>query len=137
MSDTRTDYAHPACRMNNELQLALSSDDSVPIIVERRSAGTGRPTIAVLMDYMTQFVGSYEAQFRDAFHLKCRERDLNLLLVYGGKVEDAYFGSQASVGLFDLIRSSPVDGFVLMAPLIGSTCGTTRLNQFVKAFNSI
>jgi signal transduction histidine kinase/DNA-binding LacI/PurR family transcriptional regulator/CheY-like chemotaxis protein len=123
--------------MNNELQLALSSDDSVPIIVERRSAGTGRPTIAVLMDYMTQFVGSYEAQFRDAFHLKCRERDLNLLLVYGGKVDDTYFGSRASVGLFDLIRSSPVDGFVLMAPVIGSICGATRLTQFVEAFGSI
>jgi hypothetical protein len=92
--DTRADYAHPAFRMNNELPLAMSSDDSVPIIIERRSAGTGRPTIAVLMDYMTQFVGSYEAQFRDAFHLKCRERDLNLLLVYGGKVDDAISGRE-------------------------------------------
>jgi DNA-binding LacI/PurR family transcriptional regulator/signal transduction histidine kinase/ActR/RegA family two-component response regulator len=123
--------------MSNEVPLSLSSDDSVPIIIERRSADTSRPTIAVLMDYMTQFVGSYEAQFRDAFHLKCRERDLNLLLVYGGKIDDAYFGSEASVGLFDLVRSSPIDGFVLMAPVIGSACSTARLRQFVTTFGSV
>lgn len=135
--ETRADGAPPAFRMGNEVELTMASDDSVPISIERSSAGTSRPTIAVLMDYMTQFVGSYEAQFRDAFHLKCRERDLNLLLVYGGRVDDAYFGSQASVGLFDLIRSSPVDGFVVMGPVIGSTCGATRLRQFVKRFDAI
>ena len=107
--------------MSNKAQSRLSSDDSVPIVVEHRGVGTSRPTIAVLMDYMTQFVGSYEAQFRDAFHLKCRERDLNLLLVYGGVVDNAYFGSRSSVGLFDLIRTAAIDGCVLMAPVIASS----------------
>ncbi len=123
--------------MSKKAPSTLSSDDSVPIVVEHRSVGTSRPTIAVLMDYMTQFVGSYEAQFRDAFHLKCRERDLNLLLVYGGMVDNAYFESRSSVGLFDLIRTAAIDGCVLMAPVIGSKCGATRLSQFVKTFGAI
>jgi DNA-binding LacI/PurR family transcriptional regulator/signal transduction histidine kinase/ActR/RegA family two-component response regulator len=113
------------------------SDDSVPIIIDHRSAGIRRPTIAVLMNHMTQFVGSYEAQFRDAFHLKCRERDLNLLLVYGGVVDQPYFGSSASSGLFDLIHSTNVDGIVMMSCSIGSQCGGNRLGEFAKTFNSI
>jgi len=123
--------------MSDHVQLSLSSDDSAPIRVSLRGTNAGRPTIAVLMDYMTQFVGSYEAQFRDAFHLKCREYDLNLLLVYGGMVDQPYFGTEASVGMFDLVQPTNVDGVVLISSSIGSQCGVERLRQFAEKYHAM
>jgi DNA-binding LacI/PurR family transcriptional regulator/nitrogen-specific signal transduction histidine kinase/ActR/RegA family two-component response regulator len=123
--------------MSDHPQLPLSSDDSAPIHIGHRSSNAARPTIAVLMDYMTQFVGSYEAQFRDAFHLKCREYDLNLFLVYGGMVDEPYFGSSASVGMFDLVQPSNIDGVILMSSSIGSQCGADRLRQFAEKYHAM
>ena len=123
--------------MSNYVQLPASSDDSAPIHIGHRGTNAERPTVAVLMDYMTQFVGSYEAQFRDAFHLKCREYDLNLLLVYGGMVDEPYFGSDASVGMFDLMQPTNVDGVILMSSSIGSQCGADRLCRFAEKYHAM
>jgi DNA-binding LacI/PurR family transcriptional regulator/signal transduction histidine kinase/CheY-like chemotaxis protein len=122
--------------MSNYVQLPASSDDSAPIHIGHHGTNSARPTIAVLMDYMTQFVGSYEAQFRDAFHLKCRELDLNLLLVYGGMVDQPYFGSDSS-GIFDLVQPTNVDGVIIMSSSTGSQCGPERLRQFAEKYQGM
>src|SRR6185503_4896371 len=55
-------------------ELESSGPGRVPVARRKRR------TVALLSDYMTFFGGGYEAQVRDAFHQKCRELDLDLML---------------------------------------------------------
>ncbi len=97
-------------------------------------ARSGRRTIAVLMDYMTQFIGSYEARFRTAFAAKCKALDLNLLLIYGGAIGHPGSGSAAQNAVFNLIHPDNADGVILLSTTLASFCGPERLGQFAERF---
>jgi DNA-binding LacI/PurR family transcriptional regulator/signal transduction histidine kinase/DNA-binding NarL/FixJ family response regulator len=96
----------------------------------------GRRTIAVLLDYTTQFVGSYEARLRSAFDAKCRQIDLNLLLVYGGAVDRPYGGSVTQNAIFGLMHPDRIDGLILLSTTLASFCGPDRMCHFAEQYRS-
>jgi len=101
------------------------------------SARPERRTIAVLMDYMTQFVGSYEAQFRNAFDVRCRQLDVNLFFVYGGCLDHSDHSQRGYVSqnsIFRLMNRHTVDGLILLSTSLASFCGPEGLSRFVERY---
>jgi DNA-binding LacI/PurR family transcriptional regulator/signal transduction histidine kinase/ActR/RegA family two-component response regulator len=94
----------------------------------------GRKTIAVLLDYVSQFVGSYEAQLRDAFDARGRELDLNLILVYGGALDGPHGESVAQNAIFELMHPDRVDGLILLSTTLASFCGIGRMQRFAERY---
>jgi DNA-binding LacI/PurR family transcriptional regulator/signal transduction histidine kinase/ActR/RegA family two-component response regulator len=90
-----------------------------------------RPTIAVLLDYMNFFGGGYEADFRRALDVRCRELDLNLLLVFGRALGEARQGSAAHNAVFDLFDKNTVDGVIVASTLLSGQCGTEGVSAFL------
>jgi phosphoserine phosphatase RsbU/P len=90
-----------------------------------------RRTIAVLADYMTFFGGGYEAEIRDAFDTKCRERDLNLLLVFGRALGEPNPTSACHNEIFELMRPGRVDGVVIVSSSLASYGGVPSIERLV------
>jgi DNA-binding LacI/PurR family transcriptional regulator/signal transduction histidine kinase/ActR/RegA family two-component response regulator len=97
----------------------------------KRVAGARRRTVAVLSDYMTFFGGGYEGQVRDAFDQKCRELDLNLIMVFGRALDEPNAGSGCHNEIFELMHPERVDGVVILSSSIGSHGGGPSIQRLV------
>ncbi|HEX6766381.1 MAG TPA: substrate-binding domain-containing protein [Polyangiaceae bacterium] len=86
----------------------------------------------MLGDYMTFFGGGYEAQVRDAFHTKCREVDLDLLLVFGRALDEPNAGSVAHNEIFELMDPQRVDGVVIVSSSLSSYGGVPSVQKLVQ-----
>jgi DNA-binding LacI/PurR family transcriptional regulator/signal transduction histidine kinase/ActR/RegA family two-component response regulator len=95
------------------------------------SGGRPRRTIAVLSDYMTFFGGGYESEVREAFHTKCRELDLDLVLAYGRALDEPNSSSRCHNEIFDLMRSDRVDGVVVISSSLSSYRGLPSIQELV------
>ena len=114
-------------------QRSNSSPPSVRLALARPpSAKPRRLTIAVLLDYMNFFGGGYEADLRRALDARCRELDLNLLLVFGRALRDPRQGSIAHNAIFDLLDKSAVDGLIVSSTLLSGYCGKKGIEEFLE-----
>jgi DNA-binding LacI/PurR family transcriptional regulator/signal transduction histidine kinase/ActR/RegA family two-component response regulator len=86
----------------------------------------------VLSDYMTFFGGGYEGQVRDAFDQKCRELDLDLLMVFGRALDDPNPGSACHNEMFELMHPERVDGVVILSSSLGSHGGVPSIRRLVE-----
>ena len=93
--------------------------------------GRKRRTIAVLADYMTFFGGGYEAEIRTAFHAKCNELDLDLLLVYGRALDEPNSASACHNEIFDLMHPARVDGVVVVSSSLSSYEGLPSVQRLL------
>jgi DNA-binding LacI/PurR family transcriptional regulator/signal transduction histidine kinase/ActR/RegA family two-component response regulator len=78
---------------------------------------------------MTFFGGGYEAEVRDAFHAKCREQDLDLLIVYGRALDEPNSASASHNEIFELMHPDRVDGVVLLSSSLSSYGGISSIER--------
>jgi DNA-binding LacI/PurR family transcriptional regulator/signal transduction histidine kinase len=93
-----------------------------------------RRTIAVLLDRMNFFGGGYEAQLREALNAKCREEDLNLLLVFGGALAGPEPWSAAHNAIYDLVGEQSVDGIIVVSSLLSAHCGSSGVARLLDRY---
>jgi DNA-binding LacI/PurR family transcriptional regulator/signal transduction histidine kinase/ActR/RegA family two-component response regulator len=91
-----------------------------------------RKTVALLLDYMGFISGSYETDVRDAFDRACREQDLNLLLFFGGAVDDSTPSISARNSIFELARSSEVDAIAACSTVLATRSGAKAVAQLLE-----
>jgi DNA-binding LacI/PurR family transcriptional regulator/signal transduction histidine kinase len=124
-------------RSRSDIPPLSGADAAEPEAVGRRlGSNRGRMTIAVLLDYLSVY-GGYEGELRDALHAKCRELDLNLLLLYGRAVEEPHPWSAAYNAIFDLVHPDHVDGLVVISTCLASHCGAEGIIRFVHRYQSM
>jgi DNA-binding LacI/PurR family transcriptional regulator/signal transduction histidine kinase/CheY-like chemotaxis protein len=77
-------------------------------------------------------VGAYESRLRSLFDAKCRELDLDLLLVYGGSLEgpNKWWRTQNSV--YELVRSNCADGVVVVSTSLASYSGPDAARRLIQ-----
>jgi sigma-B regulation protein RsbU (phosphoserine phosphatase) len=125
--------------MSSESDLPLPPKERAPerdTVDHRPGPGKARRTIAVLLDYLSLY-GDYEAEVRDAMDAKCREHDLNLLLVFGRAIHDPRPWSAAYNAVFDLVQSDCADGLVVVSSCLASFCGAEDICRFVQHYRAM
>jgi DNA-binding LacI/PurR family transcriptional regulator/signal transduction histidine kinase/ActR/RegA family two-component response regulator len=104
---------------------------AAPSAERSANAGRKRRTIAVLADYMTFFGGGYEAEIRNAFHAKCSELDLDLLLVFGRALDEPNSASASHNEIFALMHPDRVDGVVVVSSSLSSYGGVPSVQTLL------
>ena len=90
-----------------------------------------RLNIAVLLDHLNFFGRGYEGQLRDALYRRCRGSGHNLLLVYGGALDEPSVLSSADNVIFRVIRPDDFDGFIVASALLSTFCGAGGVERLV------
>ncbi len=98
----------------------------------KRTDGGPRKTVAVLIDFMDLFGGGYELELRNALEQECRERDLDLLLVYGGALDHPDPNQAAYNAIYELIRPERVDGIITISAGLSTHVGPAGLGRLFK-----
>ncbi|HEY5956538.1 MAG TPA: substrate-binding domain-containing protein, partial [Polyangiaceae bacterium] len=98
---------------------------------------SGHKTVGVLMDYMAQFMGSYQSHFRSACHAIGRRYDVNVVLVYGGAIACPGGLPVAQNAIFDLVHGDYFDGLIFLSSTLSLPCGPSILSEFVQRYASI
>jgi DNA-binding LacI/PurR family transcriptional regulator/signal transduction histidine kinase/ActR/RegA family two-component response regulator len=78
------------------------------------------------------FAGSYQAQVQHAVDAKCRELDLELLVVFGGAIEEPNAWSAAQNAIFELLHPDRVDGLVLLSSTLATFTGAEGVERLVR-----
>lgn len=86
---------------------------------------------------MALYSGAYEYEVRTAFNEACRKLDLDLLLVYGGGIDEPHASSPAHNSIYGLVGHDSVDGVVAVTSSIGTCCGAERTRQFLERYGTI
>ena len=98
------------------------------------SSGSKRLTIAVLLDNANFFGGGYEAQLREALDAKCREDGHNLLLVYGGPLNDPNPMAAAGNVIYRTLRPDSCDGIIIVASVLAAYCGAETVARLIDHY---
>lgn len=93
-----------------------------------------RLNIAVLLDHLNFFGRGYEGQLRDALYRRCRSSGHNLLLVYGGALDEPTVLSSADNVIFRVIRPDDFDGFIVASALLSTFCGAQGVERLVQKY---
>lgn len=93
-----------------------------------------RLNIAVLLDHLNFFGRGYEGQLRDALHRRCRASGHNLLLIYGGALDEPTVLSSADNVIFDVLRPDDFDGFIVASALLSTFCGAGGVERLVERY---
>ena len=93
-----------------------------------------RLNIAVLLDHLNFFGRGYEGQLRDALYRRCRASGHNLLLVYGGALDEPTVLSSADNVIFRVIRPDDFDGFIVASALLSTFCGAEGVERLVERY---
>jgi len=93
-----------------------------------------RLNIAVLLDHLNFFGRGYEGQLRDALHRRCRDSGHNLLLIYGGALDEPTVLSSADNVIFDVLRPDDFDGFIVASALLSTFCGAAGVERLVDKY---
>lgn len=96
-----------------------------------------RPSIAVLLDYMSFLDGAYQSRIGEAFHEAARKRDLALNVIFGRGIDEPNPSSRVHAGIYDLIRPENTDGVVMISTLLAAHCGVPGLTRFVERFGAL
>ena len=93
-----------------------------------------RLNIAVLLDHLNFFGRGYEGQLRDALYRRCRGSGHNLLLVYGGALDEPSVLSSADNVIFGVIRPADFDGFIVASALLSTFSGAHGVERLVARY---
>jgi phosphoserine phosphatase RsbU/P len=106
--------------------------------VRSTSGARHRRTIAVLIADMDLFgVTGFEGRLRSTFDRVCRERDLNLLLVYGRALRDQQTISTGHNAIYELVHRDRVDGVVVVSATLGHYTGTEEVARLCQSFGPL
>ncbi|HVY40669.1 MAG TPA: substrate-binding domain-containing protein [Polyangia bacterium] len=101
--------------------------------LQRFSLRPDRLNIAVLLDHLNFFGRGYEGQLRDALHERCRARRHNLVLVYGGALDEPTLASADNV-IFRVIRPGAFDGLIVASALLSAYSGPEGVARLVAQY---
>src|SRR5512145_1137135 len=107
-----------------------SANAMVPLGQHRR----GVKTIAVLSDYISSIIESYEGRLRQTLHSQSKRHGVNLLLVYGRALNDVNPMNAAHNSIFDFVSEQSVDGIIVLSSLLSGICGVEKLATFLRRF---
>lgn len=93
-----------------------------------------RLNIAVLLDHLNFFGRGYEGQLRDALYRRCRASGHNLVLVYGGALDEPTVLSSADNVIFRVLRPDHFDGFIVASALLSTFCGAQGVERLVQKY---
>ena len=93
-----------------------------------------RLNIAVLLDHLNFFGRGYEGQLRDALYRRCRASGHNLLMVYGGALDEPTVLSSADNVIFGVLRPNDFDGFIVASALLSTFCGAPGVERLVRKY---
>jgi DNA-binding LacI/PurR family transcriptional regulator/signal transduction histidine kinase len=96
-----------------------------------------RPSIAVLIDYMSLLDGSYQSRIGEAFHEAACRLDVDLSLVFGRAVDEPSPFSSVHAGIYDLVQPHNADGVVMISTVLAAHCGTEGMIRFAKRFGEL
>jgi signal transduction histidine kinase/DNA-binding LacI/PurR family transcriptional regulator/ActR/RegA family two-component response regulator len=97
----------------------------------------GRKTIAVLIDYIDQISDGFESSLRAGFESRCREKDLNLLIIVGRAVDDPYAVSAHYNDVYRLLVPSCMDGLIFASTALSQFTGPDGFASWCKAFGAL
>lgn len=93
-----------------------------------------RLTLAVLIDNANFFDGSYEASLREALDAKCRREGHNLLLLYGGPLEDPGPTGTADNTIFRTLRPDSCDGIIIVSSMLAAFSGPEPVTRLLESY---
>jgi sigma-B regulation protein RsbU (phosphoserine phosphatase) len=91
-----------------------------------------RLSIAVLIDYANFMGGGYEAAVREVFDAKCRRDGHTLLFLYGAPLDSPHAMGKADNAIFNVVRSSSFDGFVIASSSLATFSGPERVARLIE-----
>ena len=97
-------------------------------------AGLKRLTIAALIDNANFFEGCYEANLREALDAKCRQDGHNLLMLYGGPLDDPGPMGAADNALFRALSPGSFDGIIVVSSMLAAFCGPDPVARLLESY---
>ncbi len=97
----------------------------------------GRKTIAVLIDYIDQISDGFESSLRAGFESRCREKDLNLLIIVGRAVNDPNVVSAHYNDVYRLLVPVCADGFIFVSTALSQYTGPDGFVRWCNALGSL
>jgi DNA-binding LacI/PurR family transcriptional regulator/signal transduction histidine kinase/ActR/RegA family two-component response regulator len=94
--------------------------------------GPPRKTIALLLDYMSFLSGAYETEVRNAFERECQQRDLNLLIFFGGSLDETTPAFAARNAVFELVTAGEVDAVVACSTVLAARRGVSAVSRLFE-----
>jgi DNA-binding LacI/PurR family transcriptional regulator/signal transduction histidine kinase/ActR/RegA family two-component response regulator len=101
--------------------------------VSRDSPQPRRLNIAVLLDHLNFFGRGYEGQLRDALSKRCNASGHNLVIVYGGALDEPTLASADNV-IFRVIRPDDFDGIIVASALLSAYSGPEGVIKLVEQY---
>ena len=102
--------------------------------MSRESSAPARLNIAVLLDHLNFFGRGYEGQLRDALYKRCRASGHNLILVYGGALNEPTVLASADNAIFSVVRSDDFHGIIVASALLSTYCGPEGVARLVERY---
>jgi DNA-binding LacI/PurR family transcriptional regulator/signal transduction histidine kinase/ActR/RegA family two-component response regulator len=96
-----------------------------------------RKKVAVLIDYMDDFIDGYETALRRAFDHVCRERDLDLFFVYGRAIAGPPEWCGGHNSIYQVLQRDSVDGIVLMVSSLAKYTGPAGVARLCRRYASM
>jgi signal transduction histidine kinase/DNA-binding LacI/PurR family transcriptional regulator/ActR/RegA family two-component response regulator len=103
-------------------------------IESRESSEPRRLNIAVLLDHLNFFGRGYEGQLRDALGTRCLQSGHNLILIYGGALDEPTVLSSADNVIFRAIRPDDFDGIIVASALLSTFCGPQGVARLIDHY---
>ena len=97
-------------------------------------SGPRRLNIAVLLDHLNFFGRGYEGQLRNALHKRCRASEHNLILAYGGALDEPTVLSSADNVIFGVVRPDRFDGIIVASALLSTFCGEQGVARLIARY---
>jgi len=101
--------------------------------VSREGPPPRRLKIAVLLDHLNFFGRGYEGQLRDALYKRASASGHNLVLVYGGALDEPTLAAADNV-IFRIIRTDDFDGIIVASALLSAYCGPDGVAKLVERY---
>jgi DNA-binding LacI/PurR family transcriptional regulator/signal transduction histidine kinase/ActR/RegA family two-component response regulator len=96
-----------------------------------------RKKVAVLIDYMDDFIDGYETTLRRAFDLTCSRYDLDLFFVYGRAIAGPPGWCAGHNSVYHALQRDSVDGIVLMVSSLAMYTGSAGVAQLCQRYASM
>jgi DNA-binding LacI/PurR family transcriptional regulator/signal transduction histidine kinase/CheY-like chemotaxis protein len=96
-----------------------------------------RPTIALLLDYMSYLDGAYQSRVSETFHEAAEKLGVDLLILFGRALDEPSLFSRPHNGIFELIERRNVDGVVMASGLLAAHCGLEGVTKFAEGYAGV
>jgi DNA-binding LacI/PurR family transcriptional regulator/signal transduction histidine kinase/ActR/RegA family two-component response regulator len=97
----------------------------------------GRPTVALLLDYMNFLDGAYQLRLTEAFHAAASKLDLNLNVFFGRGLDEPNPASKAHNSVFELIDANSTDGVIVVSTVLAAASGLAGVRRWIQRYEAL